>query len=156
MFNFTVVMKKTELFLEKLNGLLMMNYEAEKIYAELVDGIKDYELKTFFKTKGLDYMQFGKELKLEIIKLGGTPELFGDLSPDFYKYWMNFRNFILLDDEKDILHEVYNLESLMAKRYNELLREISLPLSTCKLLAKHKDVIQSGIGIIIRQEAEVA
>lgn len=149
-------MKNTEKFIEKLNALLIVNYEIEKIYAELIASLKDPELKTFFKTKILEHCTFGRELKLEIIKLGGEPKLFGGLSHDFYKFWMNFRNFVLLYDEKDILHEVYNLQSLIGKKYNDLLREISLPLSTCKLLAKHRDVIQSGMDAIERQESEVA
>lgn len=145
-------MKRLERILEKMNDLLIMNCEVEKIYFELLDKTHDKDLKAFFSERGFERREFGKDLKLEILKLDGEPKYSVGLKSDFYKYWMNFRNFLLLDDEKNITQEVYGLTVFSVRKYNELLSEMSLPLSTCKLLMKQRDRIEEGMVVLKRQE----
>ena len=57
-----------------------------------------------------------------------------------------------LEGDKFYLHEVYNLKALSVKKYNELLREMSLPLSTCKLLIRQRDTIEDDMIMLKRQE----
>jgi len=150
-------MKRFERILEKMNDLLIMNCEAEKIYFELLDKTIEEDLKTIFRESGFERKEFGKDLKLEILKLNGEPKYSNNIKSDLYKYWMNLRNFLLFEDGKNLLHEVYNLKALSVKKYNELLREMSLPLSTCKLLIRQRDTIEDDMIMLKRQkEAHVA
>mgnify|MGYP000280081388 CR=1 FL=1 len=150
-------MKRLVRILEKMNDLLVMNGEAEKIYFELVENTVEKDLKETFKESGFEKNEFATDLKLEILKLNGEPNYSENLKSDLYKYWMNLRNFLLFEDEKNLIQEVCNLKALSIKKYNELLSEISLPLSTCKLLVRQRDIIEQGMVTLQRQkEAFVA
>lgn len=138
-------MKQVGDILGKMNDLLIMNGEAEKIYYELLDKTIDEDLILIFKESASERQDFGRDLKFEILKLNGEPNNPKNIKSDLYKYWMNLRNFLLFEDEKNLMHEVYNLKALSVKKYNELLSEMSLPLSTCKLLIRHCDVIEHGM-----------
>jgi len=150
-------MKRLDRILDKMNDLLIMNSEAEKIYFELVDNTVEKNLKATFRESGFERNEFGRDLKLEILNLNGEPRYSEKTISDLYKYWMNLRNFLLFEDEKNLLHEIYNLKALSVKKYNELLSEISLPLSTCKLLIRQRDAIEDGMVMLKRKhEAYVA
>ncbi|GGZ85567.1 DUF2383 domain-containing protein [Algibacter mikhailovii] len=150
-------MKRFDVIIEKMNDLLIMNDEAEKIYFELLEKTSEEELKIIFKESSLERNEFGKNLKLEILKLNGEPEYSRKTKSDLYKHWMNLRNFLLFEDDKNLLEEVYNLKAISVKKYNELLSEMSLPLSTCKLLLRQRDTIEDGMVLLKRhKEAYVA
>ncbi|MDO6761456.1 DUF2383 domain-containing protein [Tamlana sp. 2_MG-2023] len=147
-------MKKNKRILMNLNGLLMVNQEVEKIYLELVDKVTDDELKYYFRTNSLKRKEFSEALKVEILNLGGSCNKVGiQASSELSKFWMNVRNFVLLNDgEENLINEVREMQSLAINKYNELLRMLGLPLSVCKLLVKQRDIIQDSKDVIERQE----
>tara|TARA_R110002049_G_scaffold44913_1_gene131396 strand:- start:133 stop:582 length:450 start_codon:yes stop_codon:yes gene_type:complete len=149
-------MKYSEKIIKQLNDLLIMNYEVEIIYVEAMENVNNNELKTFFRERGFERNEFGKELRDEIEKLEGNPEFLGELSSDFYKIRMNFRNFLLLENKSDLLSEVYKIKQLTIKAYNDLLMELNLPLSLCKLLEKHRNQTKENLNVMKREEAFVA
>tara|TARA_R110002049_G_scaffold37208_1_gene117443 strand:- start:9545 stop:9994 length:450 start_codon:yes stop_codon:yes gene_type:complete len=142
--------------LDKMNDLLIMNYEAEKIYTEAHKIMVDGNLKAFFKERAFERKRFANELRLEIDKLGGEPKHFGKPRYNFYRTWIRLRDLVALEDEHDLLHEVRNLKLVTLEKYNELLRGINLPLSVCRLLIKQSDAIQAGLNAIKRQDLLVA
>ena len=89
-------MKRFERILEKMNDLLIMNCEAEKIYFELLDKTIEEDLKTIFRESGFERKEFGRDLKLEILKLNGEPKYSGNIKSDLYKYWMNLISFFII------------------------------------------------------------
>ncbi|WP_308991414.1 DUF2383 domain-containing protein [Mariniflexile litorale] len=145
-------MKSSEKILGKLNGLLLMNYETEKVYLEALDLATDDNLKAFFRERGFERNEFGRQLRAEIVKLNGKPKEFGVLSSYFDRILTNFKDYFLLNIENDLIEEVYSLKRSSIEKYNELLREINLPLSTCKLLVKQRDSIYSHMNAMKRQE----
>ncbi|WP_298530986.1 DUF2383 domain-containing protein [uncultured Algibacter sp.] len=145
-------MKRLGRILEKMNDLLIMNGEAEKIYFELVEDTIEKDLKATFRESGFERNEFSKDLKLEILKLNGEPNYSENRRSDLYKYWMNLRNLLLFEDEKNLLQEVCNLKALSIKKYNELLSEMSLPLSTCKMLIRQRDIIEQGMVALQRHK----
>lgn len=143
--------------LGKLNNLLNINYEIEKIYLEALENVTDDNLKTFFRARGYERLEFGNELRLEIEKFGGVPIHSGLISNNgLYKIWMNFKNLVLMENEGNLLDEVYKLKELNVEQYNNLLREMNVPLSICKLLVKQRDAIEATMNAIKRHEAFVA
>lgn len=142
--------------LGKLNNLLNMNYEIEKIYLEALEHVTDDNLKTFFRARGYERHEFGNELRLEIEKFGGNSVHSGPISRDLYKIGMHFRNLMLMENESDLLDEVFKLKQLNLEHYNDLLREMNMPLSICKLLVKQRDAIETTMHAIKRHEAFVA
>lgn len=146
-------MKQMESILVKMNDLLIMTNEVEKIYRELLSKTEDTELKPILRDWGFERNEFGKDLKLEILKLGGVPTYTERIHAHLYKYWMNFRNFLLLEDDINLLNELHTLKALNVKKYNDILQEISLPLSTCKLLIKQRDLIENAMDMMERQQS---
>ncbi|SFZ89566.1 conserved hypothetical protein [Flaviramulus basaltis] len=149
-------MKYSEKIIEKLNDLLIMNYEVEKIYLEALKNVTDNTLKTFFRERGLERYEFSIELKNEIKILDGNPEQLGELSKDFYKVKMNFRNLIFLENQNDLLDEVFSLKKVSIDKYNQLLMEPNLPLQLCRILIKQRDSIQATMRVLKRESAFVA
>ena len=149
-------MEHTNKVVDKLNNLLNMNYEIEKIYVEALEHVKDANLKTFFRAKGFERHQFGNELRLEIEKFGGSPVHSGPISSKPYKQWMHFRNLMLTENESDLLDEVYQLKQLNLEQYNDLLQEMNIPLQICKVLVKQRDAVENTMNAIKRHEAFVA
>ena len=148
-------MKHSEKIIDKLNDLLIMNYEVEKIYLEALKNVTDNTLKTFFRERGLERQEFGVELKNEIKTFDAEPQLLGELSKDFYKVKMNFRNLIFLENQNSLIDEIYNLKKVSINKYNQLLMEPNLPLQLCRVLVKHRDSIQSTMRVLKRETASM-
>ena len=145
-------MKTSERILAKLNNLLIMNYETEKVYLEALELAAGDNLKAFFRERGFERNEFSKRLKAEIIKLNGKPVTFNWLSSTFDKKWHDFKTLLLLNNEDDLIDEVVALKRLSIEKYNDVLREINLPLSVCKLLVKQRDRIYSNMNAMKRHE----
>lgn len=147
-----IYMKSSEKILEKLNNLLIMNYEVEKVYLDALDLATNTDLKTFFRERGFERNEFGRQLRAEIENLEGKPKELGVLSGEFYRILMNFRNCIFLNSESDLMEEIYKLKELNIESYNTMLMEINLPLSVCKVLVKQRDSITSHMNAMKRHE----
>lgn len=145
-------MKSSEKILEKLNNLLLMNYGAEKMYLEALELATDDNLKAFFRERGFERNEFGRQLRAEIEKLNGKPKQFSTLSADLNSIWLHFKNNLLLNNETDLMEEIYKLKDLTIERYNKLLMEINLPLSVCKILVKQRDSIYTNMNAMKREE----
>lgn len=145
-------MKSSEKILEKLNNLLLMNYGAEKMYLEALELATDDNLKAFFRERGFERNEFGRQLRAEIEKLNGKPKQFSTLSADLNSIWLHFKNNLLLNNETDLMEEIYKLKDLTIERYNKLLMEINLPLSVCKILVKQRDSIYANMNAMKREE----
>ncbi|MFD0990203.1 DUF2383 domain-containing protein [Mariniflexile jejuense] len=145
-------MKSSEKILEKLNNLLIMNYGVEKVYLEALELATDDNLKAFFRERGFERNEFGRQLRAEIEKLNGKPKHFGNLSSGLNNIWLNLKNHLLLNNESELMDEIYKLKELTIDRYNMLLMEINLPLSVCKILMKQRDSVYSHMNAMKRQE----
>ena len=74
------------------------------------------------------------------------------MSSTFDKKWHDFKTLLLLNNEDDLIDEVVALKRLSIEKYNDVLREINLPLSVCKLLVKQRDSIYSNMNAMKRHE----
>lgn len=145
-------MKSSEKILEKLNNLLIMNYGVEKVYLEALELATDNNLKAFFRERGFERNEFGRQLRAEIEKLQGKPKQLGDISNGLNNIWLNIKNHIVLHNESELMDEIYKLKALTIDGYNALLMEINLPLSVCKVLIKQRDSVYSHMNAMKRQE----
>lgn len=142
--------------LKQLNELLAITYEVESIYNEAFGADISNGLKNYFRKHSNEANKFGKELRIEIEKIKGKPGFLGKLSSDFYKISTTFRSFLFLQNENDLLNEVYEIKYFTIKAYDDLLIKLDLPLSLCKLLVKHRDRIQESLSVMKREHMLVA
>ena len=138
-----------------LNELLIMNQEIEIIYLEAHDIVNDEDLKTFFRERNFERNEFGRDLKKEVVKLGGNPKGLNDLSDRYYKGWMKFKKLLDTNNEFELLNEISKTKRLNIAAYNKLLQERNLPLSLCKLLVKQRDGVQMSLNALRTKNAIV-
>ncbi|MEJ2113103.1 MAG: DUF2383 domain-containing protein [Flavobacteriaceae bacterium] len=146
-------MRYSENFSNKLNDLLNMNYEVEKIYLEAFNSVTDDTLKTFFKDRQNKRREFSLELRNEIEDLNIAPRSVNILSKYYHKNQMNIKDDDLLNDNENILLEIFGLLQTSINSYNDLLQEINLPLSLCKILIRQRDNIQDTMRVFQREDA---
>lgn len=145
-------MKYSEKFSSKLNNLLNVNYEAEKIYSDLFKGVSNETVKSFFKERQIKRHEFSRVLVNEIAKHNIAPKAVSTLNKHFNKAEMRDIDKNLLGNEDYLLFEVYRLQKESIDAYDDLLMEISLPLSFCKALMKQRDDIQATMRILDRNK----
>lgn len=139
-------MKYTERISNKLNELLIKNYDAEKGYLKAIDQVDSPTLKMFFKRRASERSEFAKELRTEILRYGEIPEDSGSLKGTMHRNWMTLKSLFSSNNEEAILEEAIKGEESSLEEYNELLKERDLPPTIDSLLMKHKSAIQAAIN----------
>lgn len=149
-------MKNLEKKVYKVNRLLHLNYEVEKVYQEAYENIINNDLKVFFRNTAFFRNKCSEALISEIDKLDGNPVPFDRLSFMFNDFLMKFKTLIHEENEPELLNEVCEIKKLSINAYNDLLQERNLPLSLCRVLLGQVDEIQKTLNTIKVEERLVA
>ena len=139
-------MKYTEEISNKLNELLVKNYDAEKGYLNAIDNVNNDRLKMFFKRRASERSEFAKELRTEILCYDEVPEDSGSFKGTLHRNWMSLKSLFSSNNEEAILEEVIRGEEASLEEYNEILKDRNLPPSIDALLIKQKNAIQAAIN----------
>jgi uncharacterized protein (TIGR02284 family) len=139
-------MKYSEEISNKLNELLVKNYDAEKGYMNAIENVDSDRLKMFFKRRATERSEFAKELRNEISQYGEIPEDSGSFKGTMHRNWMSLKSTFSLNNEEAILEEAIRGEEASLEEYNEMIQERNLPPSIDSLLLKHRNSIQSAIN----------
>ncbi len=139
------MMKFTEEISNKLNELLIKNYDAEKGYINAMNNVDSSDIKMFFKRRATERSQFAKELRTEILQYGEIPEDSGSFKGTMHRNWMTLKSTFTNNDEAAILEEAIRGEKASLDEYKEILKDRMLPPSIDSLLVKHKNAIQNAI-----------
>lgn len=149
-------MKLSEKVINKINNLLILNYEVEKMYSDASGLVDDDRLKAFFRERAFERNESARALRKQIIKLGFEPvsfERLNRLSNRYYMIWKTIRPLLKEGNVPELLDEVCGVKQWSMDNYNSLLQEINLPLSLCKLLGSQRDRLQSNMHTIKAREA---
>lgn len=138
-------MKYTEEISNKLNELLIKNYDAEQGYINAYKNVESNDLKMFFKRRASERSDFAKELRTEILQYGQIPEDSGSFKGVMHRNWMNLKS-TFSNSEEAILEEAIRGEEASLEEYNELITEKNLPPTIDGLIAKHRNAIQGAIN----------
>lgn len=149
-------MKYSEQISNKLNELLIKNYDAEKGYLNAADNIDSDRLKLYFKRRASERSDFAKELRTEIIQYEEEPKDSGSFKGTMHRNWMSLKSTFSSNNEEAILEEAIKGEKASLEEYNELLKERDLPPSIDSILIKHKNAIQSAINTVKMKEELVS
>jgi|SRR5690606_5430578 len=140
------IMEFTEKISNKLNELLVKNYDAEKGYLNAVDNVDSPRLKMFFKRRASERSEFAKDLRTEIYRYGEEPESSGSINGDLHRNWMALKALFSTNNEEAILEEAIKGEEANLKEYESVLKDRNLPPSVDSLLIKQKNAIQAAIN----------
>ena len=139
-------MKYSEEISNKLNELLVKNYDAEKGYLNAIANVDSNRLKIFFKRRASERSEFAKELRTEILQYGEIPGDSGSFKGTMHRNWMSLKSTFSSNNDEAILEEAIRGEEANLEEYNELLLERNLPPSIDALILKHRHSIQSAIN----------
>ena len=139
-------MKYSEKISNKLNELLVKNYDAEKGYLNAIDNVENDKLKMFFKRRASERSEFAKELRTEILRYGELPEDSGSFKGTMHRNWMSLKSLFSSNNEEAILEEAIRGEEASLEEYNEILKDRTLPPTIDSLLTKQKSAIQASIN----------
>jgi uncharacterized protein (TIGR02284 family) len=140
------IMKYSEEISNKLNELLIKNYDAEKGYLNAMDNVESSTLKIFFKRRASERSEFAKELRTEILRYGEIPEDSGSFKGVMYRNWMNLKTLFTSNDEEAILEEAIRGEEKNLEEYRDILKDRTMPPSIESILIKQKNAIQAAIN----------
>lgn len=150
------IMKYNEKISNKLNELLIKNYDAEKGYLNAAENVDSPTLKIFFKRRASERSEFAKELRTEILQYGEVPEDSGSFKGTVHRNWMSLKSLFSSNDEEAILEEAIRGEKESLEEYDEILKDRTLPPSIDAMLLKHRNAIQSAINTEKVQEELVS
>ncbi|TJY37945.1 ferritin-like domain-containing protein [Pontimicrobium aquaticum] len=139
-------MKYSEKISNKLNELLVKNYDAEKGYLNAIDNIDNKNLKMYFKKRASERSEFAKDLRTEILRYGEIPEDNGSFKGAMHRNWMTLKATFSSNNEEAILEEAIKGEEANLEEYNEILANSVLPPTIDSLLTKQRNAIQSAIN----------
>lgn len=139
-------MKYTEKISNKLNELLIKNYDAEKGYLNAAENIESPTLKIFFKRRASERSEFAKEIRTEILRYGEEPKDSGSFKGILHRNWMSLKSLFSTNDEEAILKEAIRGEEASLEEYEDILKDRTLPPSIDSMLLKQKNAIQSAIN----------
>jgi len=139
-------MKYTEEISNKLNELLVKNYDAEKGYQNAAENVDSPTLKMFFKRRATERSEFVKELRTEILQYGEIPEDSGSFKGAVHRNWMSLKTLFTSNDEEAILEEAIRGEEASLEVYDDIMKDRNLPPTIDSLLFKQRNAIQAAIN----------
>ena len=139
-------MKYSEKISNKLNELLVKNYDAEKGYLNAIDNVDSDKLKMFFKRRATERSEFAKELRTEILRYGELPEDSGSFKGTLHRNWMTLKSLFSSNNEEAILEEAIRGEEASLEEYEDILKDRTLPPTLDSILTRQKNAIQAAIN----------
>lgn len=149
-------MKYSEQISNKLNKLLVKNYDAEKGYINAAKNVESDRLQSFFREQAEIRSTFAKEIRTEILSYGQIPEDSGSFQGTLHRNWMSLKSTFSSNDEETILDEAMRGEKASLEDFNEILQEDNLPPTTENMLIRQRNKIQAAINSIKVQEELVS
>ncbi|WP_067147032.1 ferritin-like domain-containing protein [Pseudotamlana agarivorans] len=139
-------MKYTEEISNKLNELLIKNFDAEKGYLNAAETVDDPKLKMFFKRRAIERGDFAKALRIEILRYGQIPEDGGSFKAAMHRNWAILKTMLASDDAEVVLEEAIRGEEESLKTYDDILKDRNLPPSIDVMLNNQRQAIQAAIN----------
>ncbi|WP_406682640.1 hypothetical protein N1F78_08030 [Seonamhaeicola sp. MEBiC1930] len=147
-------MKQINHILERLNELIILNEEVENAYVRASKSLVNSHNKTYATERGQEREKIVNLLKIELSKIEKSEANALAIKRKFHLMRLNFRKYFKIENDPGFYVKVYEIEILSINKYDELLSQINLPLSLCRLLLKQRDSLQARLHIIERGEIE--
>lgn len=141
-------MKYEKRISDKLNELLIKNYDAEKGYIKAINEVDNVTVINFFKNRAEERSRFARQLRTEILTYGEMPEDDGSFKAMLHRNWMTLRATFSSNNEETILNEALRGEKASLEEYNELLADHEMPERLVNILREQRNAIESAINSV--------
>jgi uncharacterized protein (TIGR02284 family) len=150
------IMKYEKMISDKLNELLVKNYDAEKGYISAMKDVDNVNVKNFFKNRAEERSRFARELRTEILTYGELPEDSGSFKGTLHRNWMSLKATFSSNNEETILSEALRGEKASLEEYNELLSNNNFPSRLIEMLREQRNCIEAAINSVKLYEEALA
>lgn len=141
-------MKYEKIISDKLNELLIKNYDAESGYIKAMKEVDNTNVKEFFSNRAEERSRFARQLRTEILTYGEIPEDSGSLKGMMHRNWMSLKTTFSSNNEETILEEAIRGEKASLDEYNELLSNNNFPTRLIELLREQRNSIEAAINSV--------
>ena len=138
--------------MDSLRGLMILNQKLADIYMDISKRDFDDVIKAFFGEVSKNRKAFYFELKKELDKLESDHKSIRAINSGIEMNLLGIRKAIASKNVTALANEVRLIKTFSVYMYDDLLREISLPLALCKKLMKQRDAIQEKLNGVKRYE----
>ncbi len=111
----------TEDTISVLNDLIETCKDGENGFRTAAEELKTPQLKSLFREHSQQRAQFGRELQMEVSRLGGGPEQSGSVAGAVHRGWMNVKSAVTGDSGKAIIAEAERGEDSARNSYERAL-----------------------------------
>ncbi|MEX2592105.1 MAG: PA2169 family four-helix-bundle protein [Anditalea sp.] len=147
-------MKTKQELASELNEVLERNYDAVNGYKDAARDVENEVLRDFLIQQAAERVRFGKEIRNEVILLGGSPVEEGSALGVLHRTWMNFKTNLTHHNEKEVCEECLRGENAALEQYVVLLEEREIPVSLRVELERHKaKTLQAIIDLKLIRDA---
>ena len=138
-------MKKPKKITNHLNKILIINYEAEKIFLQALDQLENSVLKNFFRVSGYERNQFIKYLDSNIRQNGAIPTYPAEALSSDSKLSSSLNEIISAKDEQRLLTEIGRMKLSNIEKYQKAINRVDFPEEIEQTLKKQKDTIVKSL-----------
>lgn len=124
-----------------LNSLITTTIDSANGFEEAANDARSDRFKMMFREYGSERRQCVAKLQQEVRRLGGTPEDDGSVKAAAHRRWLNLKDAVTGESDKQIIEEVENGEDYIKNKYEEALRDD-------KLSATARSVITEAFGSV--------
>lgn len=128
---------------KKLNHLIERNYDAEKGFKQVVEGIEHKGFQKIMDKSIQERYRFGHEIKAIMGDLGMKPEKGSSVEGDLHRAWMNIREIFSTNNDAAMLDEAIRGESHALDAYIEILNSTDLQKGHADILLNHVQSINA-------------
>ena len=133
---------------EKLQGILEKNYDAEEGYKEAMLKADNGFLTKYLKERAAMRSQFANEISHTILKLNETPIESGSTKGTIHRTWMNIKDAFSSNSDEGILEECLRGEKASVEEYKEAMDDYMFPVDINSMLTNQLKRVEQSVSKI--------
>ncbi len=127
-----------------LNSLITTTIDSANGFDEAANDVRSGRFETTFREYASERRQCVQRLQDEVRRLGGTPEDDGSVKAAAHRTWLNIRDALSGDSDKQIIEEVENGEDYIKNKYETALRDDKLSAQARTVIQEAFTSVRSG------------
>lgn len=127
-----------------LNSLITTTIDSANGFEEAASDARSEQFKSMFREYGSERRECVRKLQEEVRRLGGTPEDDGSVKAAAHRAWLNLKDAVTGESDKQIIEEVENGEDYIKNKYEEALRDDRLSAQARSLITEVFGSVRKG------------
>lgn len=127
-----------------LNSLITTTIDSADGFEEAAKDARDDRFQTMFREYAAERRRCVQQLQSEVRRLGGTPEDDGSLKAAAHRGWLNLKDAVTGDSDKQIVEEVERGEDYIKNKYEAALKDDKLSAQARSVVEEAFSSVRSG------------